>query len=260
MSSNSLVITPIDGEPRIDSRLVSAQLDVEHKNTRDLINTYISQFQELGSLPFETEVKKREVGATQEKFYLLNENQTYFLMTLVRNTEQAVELKKRLVQAFSECRRQVQAGQSTSPASRLAAFDALKLAKEGARVARIFGFTGNMVALSADCFAKRLTGISVLEYMGTAHLLADERGRTYTPTELGKLCAPPLTAVKFNLLLESAGLQAKEFDHWLPTDAASGLFEWLDTNKRHSDGTPVKQIRWFKAVLERLYPSQKEAA
>ena len=106
MSSNSLVITPIDGEPRIDSRLVSAQLDVEHKNTRDLINTYISQFQELGSLPFETEVKKREVGATQEKFYLLNENQTYFLMTLVRNTEQAVELKKRLVQAFSECRRQ----------------------------------------------------------------------------------------------------------------------------------------------------------
>ena len=55
MSSNSLVITPIDGEPRIDSRLVSAQLDVEHKNTRDLINTYISQFQELGSLPFEVE-------------------------------------------------------------------------------------------------------------------------------------------------------------------------------------------------------------
>ena len=31
-------------------------------------------------------------------------------------------------------------------------------------------------------------------------------------------------------------------------------------NKRHSDGTPVKQIRWFKAVMERLYSGQKEAA
>lgn len=258
MSSNFLVITPIDGEPRIDSRLVAIELGIDHQNTRELIEKYSSQFEELGILRFETgEIKGR---GQPEKFYLLNEDQTYFLMTLVRNTEQAVELKKRLVQAFSECRRQLQTGQPASSASRLAAFDALKLAKEGARVARIFGFTGNMVALSADCFAKRLTGISVLEYMGTTHLLADERGRTYTPTELGKLCTPPLTAVKFNLLLEGAGLQAKEFDHWLPTDAASGLFEWLDTNKRHSDGTPVKQIRWFKAVLERLYPSQKEAA
>lgn len=45
----------------------------------------------------------------------------------------------------------------------------------------------------------------------------------------------------------------------MPTDDAKGLFEWADTAKRHSDGTPVKQLRWFKAVLSRL-PSQQEAA
>ena len=54
MSSNPLVITPIDGEPRIDSRLVAVQLDVDHKNTRELIEKYSSQFEELGILRFET--------------------------------------------------------------------------------------------------------------------------------------------------------------------------------------------------------------
>jgi hypothetical protein len=35
----------------------------------------------------------------------LNEDQTYFLLTLTRNTAQVVDLKQRLVQAFSEFRK-----------------------------------------------------------------------------------------------------------------------------------------------------------
>lgn len=135
---------------------------------------------------------------------------------------------------------------------------AMRYAKEGARLARAFGFDRNMIALSANNLARTVTGIDVLEYMGAAHLLADPRGRTYTPSELGKMCDPPLSGIKFNLLLESAGLQAKEFGAWMPTDAASGLFEWLDTGKRHSNGTPVKQIKWFSAVLGKV-GGQKEA-
>lgn len=130
--------------------------------------------------------------------------------------------------------------------------DALKLAREAARTAKAFGFTGNMVALSADCFVHKLTGISVLAAMNATHLVADERGRVYTPTELGKLMTPPLSAVKFNLQLEASGLQKKELGGWLPTDEAQGFFEWADTGKQHSNGTPVKQLRWFKSVLDRL--------
>lgn len=110
---NLVTVSAIDGEPRVDSRFIAAELGVETKATHQIVDKYSYQFQELGSLPFETEVKKREIGATQEKFYLLNEDQTYFLMTLVRNTEKAVELKKRLVMAFAECRRQLTAAQST---------------------------------------------------------------------------------------------------------------------------------------------------
>jgi phage antirepressor YoqD-like protein len=78
------------------------------------VDNYSSQFQEFGSLEFKMEPVKREGerGTKHEKFYLLNEDQAYFLMTLVRNTAQAVELKKRLVMAFAECRNNAQPAQT----------------------------------------------------------------------------------------------------------------------------------------------------
>lgn len=47
---------------------------------------------------------------------------------------------------------------------------AMRYAKEGARLARAFGFDRNMIALSANNLARTVTGIDVLEYMGAAHL------------------------------------------------------------------------------------------
>lgn len=137
----------------------------------------------------------------------------------------------------------------------------LMIAREAYKTAKLFGFEGNMAILSAENYVRNTMGGGVLASMGATHLLADDRGKVYTPTDLGQLMNPPLTAVKFNQLLESFGLQKKELGSWLPTDEAIGLFEWADTGKKHSTGTPVKQLRWFKTVLERLTPSrQKEAA
>ena len=95
----------IDGEPRVDSRVIITELGVEPRATRQLIDKYSSEFNEFGPLPFEMEVGRRgQGGGTPIKYYLLNEDQAYFLMTLVRNTEEAVELKKRLVKAFAQYR------------------------------------------------------------------------------------------------------------------------------------------------------------
>lgn len=104
--ATDLTLAVIDGEPRIDSRLVAAELGVAHEATQKLIDKYSTQFQELGILRFQ--IGEIEGRGQPEKLYLLNEDQTYFLMTLVRNTAQAVELKKRLVQAFSECRKRLE--------------------------------------------------------------------------------------------------------------------------------------------------------
>ncbi|MFZ1326228.1 MAG: Rha family transcriptional regulator [Candidatus Contendobacter sp.] len=103
--SIALSLAVIDGEPRVDSRIVIAELGVEPRATRQLIERYFSDFKEFGQLPFEMEVVNgHQGGGNPTKFYLLNEDQTYFLMTLVRNTPEAVQLKKRLVKAFAQFR------------------------------------------------------------------------------------------------------------------------------------------------------------
>lgn len=109
MPSDFLSLSVIDGEPRIDSRIVAAELGVEHKATMQLVDKYSSQFQEFGQVPFQMEVVNgHQGGGNPSKFAALNEDQAYFLMTLVRNTAQAVELKKRLVMAFAACRKQLE--------------------------------------------------------------------------------------------------------------------------------------------------------
>jgi len=135
------------------------------------------------------------------------------------------------------------------------------LARDTMRTLKAFGIVGNAAVLSTDNYCRAIAGRSLLEPLGATHLLADQRGRTYTPTELGKMCNPPLSAVKFNLAIEQAGLQKRDMGEWMPTDKAAGLCEWLDTGKRHSNGTPVKQLKWFATVLEWITQGgMKEAA
>lgn len=128
--------------------------------------------------------------------------------------------------------------------------DRLALAREAYNTAKLFGFDGNMAVLSADNYVRNTTGVGVLANMGATHLIADPNGNVYTPTELGKLIKPTVSAIKFNLMLEAAGLQKRELDQWVPCDKAKGLYEWLDTNKKYVNGAPVKQMKWFKRVID----------
>lgn len=108
MSTQLISVVVVDGEPRIDSRIIARELGIEHETTQRLINKYSEHFQAFSQLRFENGVVNgHQGGGNPQKYALLNEDQTYFLMTLVRNTVQSVGLKKRLVQAFSECRNTV---------------------------------------------------------------------------------------------------------------------------------------------------------
>lgn len=119
--------------------------------------------------------------------------------------------------------------------------------------AGLFGLSGNQALLSADKGVKALTGISPMAMLGITHLKADEKGMTYTPTELGKMVEPPQSGQKINKLLEAAGLQVMgTHKHWIPSEKAGGLFEWLDTGKKHNSGTPIKQVKWFKETIGSL--------
>ena len=94
-------------EARADSRQIAEVLGNAHKNVISLLDDYNVEFSSLGVLAFETEKPPTaSLGGRPQKYALLNEDQCYFLLTLVRNSDQVVKLKVALVQAFRRAREQ----------------------------------------------------------------------------------------------------------------------------------------------------------
>lgn len=101
----ALALREVNGDPRIDSRIMAANMGTTHQHVRELIEKHAKHFELFGVLRFETGKPPRSTaGGRPERFALLNEDQSYFLLTLVRNTEHVVDLKARLVLAFREAR------------------------------------------------------------------------------------------------------------------------------------------------------------
>ena len=103
---NAVMLTLIEDEPRVDSRLLVEKLGNKHKNSIALIERHLGKFKEFGLLPFQTEAVKtpESRGIKHLKFALLNEDQAFFLLALSRNTDRVVELKSSLILAFREAR------------------------------------------------------------------------------------------------------------------------------------------------------------
>ncbi len=112
-SPTELDVITIDNELRVDSRLIAEHLGIKHNNFMETLHKYQSELNELGQLPFETEVGYRlQGGGNPQRYALLNEDQAIFAMTLSRNTDQVIRLKLKLTIAFRDAR---QALQSKAP-------------------------------------------------------------------------------------------------------------------------------------------------
>lgn len=117
----------------------------------------------------------------------------------------------------------------------------LKLAK---LILEPAGIEGNQLTLALDKVYKANTGESLLEQAGV-QLVAPTQERLVNPTDLGKLAPSVLTAVKVNQRLAELGYQIRKGKEWELTEkgkAAGGVY--LDTGKKHSNGTPIRQIKW----------------
>lgn len=98
----SIPLQVIRGEPVADTRVLADQLGLQHQNVFELVKGYASDFEQLGILRFQTgEIRGR---GQPEKFALLNEDQTYLLLTFSRNTAKVRQLKVNLVKAFKQAR------------------------------------------------------------------------------------------------------------------------------------------------------------
>lgn len=255
-NSHEIRITDQDGNPWFILRDLLEAMESKTTTTAavESINQGLGEGF-VGDIPLQT------TGGVQSTIIVAESAATYLLSR--SNTEKGRELNRFIhVEVLPSIRKTGSYSIPPTPAPKLSREERYRLGvyRDAVKTARLIGFEGTMALLSADNYCKSTLGVSVLAGLGATHLLADERGRVYTPTELGKLLYPPLSAVKLNLALEAAGLQKKEMGGWLPCDDADGLFEWADTGKKHSSGLPVKQLRWFRAVLERLPGAQRAAA
>ena len=102
---NDISLNLISNEFRIDSRLLSPELNHRHRTILESIDKYKTQFESLGSLPFETEMGTH--GGSPVRYFLLNEDQCYFLLTLMRNNNHIIKAKLNLVKAFRDSRKQL---------------------------------------------------------------------------------------------------------------------------------------------------------
>jgi phage regulator Rha-like protein len=101
--SQELVVVQIEGESRIDSRVVAKSIGIEHHNLIATIRKHQKEIEEeLGILLFQTEEIK---GRGQpEKYAMLTEDQAVAVVNLSRNTKQVVAFKIKLAKAFVEAR------------------------------------------------------------------------------------------------------------------------------------------------------------
>lgn len=146
---NDIVFLNEQKEPVTTSLLIAEGAGVEHRAVLQLIRNYINDFNELGRvafkmLPFETAggTQKREIAE-------LNEQQTTFIFTLMRNSEIVVQFKKRLVKAFYEMRN----NPTLNPAN-LSRMQLIQLAMEAEQERQALEEKVNEMKPDCDAFAR----------------------------------------------------------------------------------------------------------
>ena len=128
--------------------------------------------------------------------------------------------------------------------------------KANHEMALLFGLEGNQALLAADKAVRKLHNISPAALL-EIQLKSPENEALIIATEIGKRLNPPKSPGFVNMALAGMGFlerveyKSNKFD-WRLTDKGKEYGTYLDTGKKHSDGTPVQQIKWKESVVPLL--------
>ena len=241
-----------DGVAVTTSRNIAAVFDKNHKDVmRDIRNIIAANtdadFNRRNFAPVDyTDAK----GRTYQEFLLTRDGAMMLIMSYTG--PKAMALKTAYIKRFNEMEQQLMAMQGnilqpqqapkTQPAP--AAIPLTESLEAASIVLKAADITGNQLALALDKAYRAKTGESALALTGV-QLEAPTQTHLLTPTEL--------SAVAVNKKLAAMGYQTKNDNGWELTAKgieAGGVF--LDTNKRHSNGTPIRQLKWPAAVAGQL--------
>ena len=102
----NLTVTERDGVLVVNSRLIAQRLGIEHHTLLKTIDKYLVRLEAKSPVRFEVDVVKRpQGGGSPTRYALLDERQATLLMTYSRNTEQVLDCKDALVDAFEKAKR-----------------------------------------------------------------------------------------------------------------------------------------------------------
>ena len=113
----------------------------------------------------------------------------------------------------------------------------------------VAGIKDNQLALALDSVAESYTGKSLLALSGVT-LIAPNNCPLLTPTEIGKHFG--ISGRKVNKILCEEGYQQREGNSYIPLEAGEPFAVMLDTRRKHSDGTPVHQLKWEAYILDEV--------
>lgn len=101
---NDLVFVNAKKEAVTSHVVISEGMEVDHESTQALIKRYKKELETFGVIRFQIG-KPSEQGGRPKKEYMLNRDQSMFLITLMRNNPKTVDFKLRLVTQFSAMER-----------------------------------------------------------------------------------------------------------------------------------------------------------
>ncbi|MFY9085372.1 Rha family transcriptional regulator [Aliarcobacter cryaerophilus] len=98
------LIQLVNEEPRVSHRVIAENTNNKHKSIQDLISRHINLFEKFGQIKIIEDKVQTSGGIQTITNHFLNEAQSTFLMTLLRNNEIVLNFKFKLVQEFIKMR------------------------------------------------------------------------------------------------------------------------------------------------------------
>ena len=236
----AIAIREIDGQPTMSSLRIA---EVTGKSHGAVLKSIDAIFLECGIGQAKFDSTYIDGSSRETRHYLLPEREFNLVVS-----GYSVKYRLQLIDELMSYRNETIPTSDKIEVSKFS--DAAKIMPDAKAMAELFGLKGNQALLSANRATKEITTIDIIKVMNI-QLVSETKEQIYTPTEIGKaIKEPKLGAIAVNKILQALGLQLKAGKHWQPTEKGMEFAEMLDTGKKHSDGTPVKQLKWKHCVLK----------
>ena len=194
----------------------------------------------------------RAIGITAPNGLTVLTERGYLMLVKSMNDDVAWKVQDALVESYF-----VKTPTAAAPRPRAPRIDVAREHRLTLALLRSFardaGLKGNQAVLAANRGAEALTGVNTLGLMGAIHLDAPQQEALLSPTDIGQQFGLGSGQAVNNLMIavgwQNAGRVHQGKAYYEPTEEGIRNGAVLqDTGKCHSNGVPVRQLRWASSA------------